>query len=103
FPQFISIRTTARTCGHISLTKHFEAWKGMGMTMGKMYEAKVLVEAGGGMGRIDFPVASVTAQQRPTAGLTRALTIRHIFGKQHPRIQVAAALSATSADSSWAR
>jgi hypothetical protein len=21
------IRTTARTCGHISLTKHFEAWK----------------------------------------------------------------------------
>jgi len=62
FPQFISIRTTARTCGHISLTKHFEAWKGMGMTMGKMYEAKVLVEAGGGSGRIDFPVANVTAQ-----------------------------------------
>ena len=62
FPQFISIRTTARTCGHISLTKHFEAWKGFGMTMGKMYEAKVLVEAGGGSGRIDFPTASVTAQ-----------------------------------------
>ena len=62
FPQFISIRTTARTCGHISLTKHFEAWKGFGMTMGKMYEAKVLVEAGGGSGRIDFPIASVTAQ-----------------------------------------
>jgi hypothetical protein len=62
FPQFISIRTTARTCGHISLTKHFDAWKGFGMTMGKMYEAKVLVEAGGGSGRIDFPTASVTAQ-----------------------------------------
>ena len=62
FPQFISIRTTARTCGHISLTKHFDAWKGMGMTLGKMEEAKVLVEAGGGSGRIDFPTASVTAQ-----------------------------------------
>ena len=62
FPQFISIRTTARTCGHISLSKHFDAWKGFGMTMGKMEEAKVLVEAGGGSGRIDFPVASVTAQ-----------------------------------------
>ena len=62
FPQFISIRTTARTCGHISLTKHFEAWKGFGMTLGKMYEAKVLVEAGGGSGRIDFPTANVTAQ-----------------------------------------
>jgi hypothetical protein len=62
FPQFISIRTSARTCGHISLTKHFEAWKGFGMTLGKMEEAKVLVEAGGGSGRIDFPTASVTAQ-----------------------------------------
>ena len=62
FPQFISVRTSARTCGHISLTKHFEAWKGFGMTLGKMEEAKVLVEAGGGSGRIDFPTASVTAQ-----------------------------------------
>jgi hypothetical protein len=62
FPQFISVRTSARTCGHISLSKHFDAWKGFGMTLGKMEEAKVLVEAGGGSGRIDFPVASVTAQ-----------------------------------------
>jgi len=62
FPQFISVRTSARTCGHISLSKHFEAWKGFGMTLGKMEEAKVLVEAGGGSGRIDFPVANVTAQ-----------------------------------------
>jgi endo-1,4-beta-xylanase len=62
FPQFISIRTSARTCGHISLSKHFDAWKGFGMTLGKMEEAKVLIEAGGGSGRIDFPTASVTAQ-----------------------------------------
>jgi endo-1,4-beta-xylanase len=62
FPQFISIRTSARTCGHISLSKHFDAWKGFGMTLGKMEEAKVLVEAGGGSGRIDFPTANVTAQ-----------------------------------------
>jgi hypothetical protein len=62
FPQFISVRTSARTCGHISLTKHFEAWKSFGMTLGKMEEAKVLIEAGGGSGKIDFPVASVTAQ-----------------------------------------
>jgi endo-1,4-beta-xylanase len=62
FPQFISVRTSARTCGHISLSKHFDAWKSFGMTLGKMEEAKVLVEAGGGSGRIDFPTASVTAQ-----------------------------------------
>jgi endo-1,4-beta-xylanase len=62
FQQYISVRTSARTCGHISLTKHFDAWKSFGMTLGKMEEAKVLVEAGGGSGRIDFPTANVTAQ-----------------------------------------
>lgn len=62
FDQFISVRQSARTCGHISLTKHFDQWKKFGMTLGKMEEAKVLVEAGGGSGRIDFPVANVTAQ-----------------------------------------
>src|SRR4051812_19191610 len=62
FPQFISVRTSARTCGHISLSKHFDAWKSFGMTLGKMEEAKVLVEAGGGSGRIVSPPASVTAK-----------------------------------------
>jgi hypothetical protein len=62
FDQFISVRQSARTCGHISLTKHFDQWKTFGMTLGKMEEAKVLIEAGGGQGRIDFPTASVTAQ-----------------------------------------
>jgi hypothetical protein len=31
------------------------------MTLGKMYEAKVLVEVGGGSGSIDFTTATVTA------------------------------------------
>lgn len=44
----------------MSLTKHFEAWRGVGMTLGKMEEAKVLHEAGGGSGRIDFTTANVT-------------------------------------------
>ncbi len=62
FNQFYSVRQGARTCGHISLSKHFAQWKTFGMTMGKMEEAKILVEAGGGSGSIDFPTASVTAQ-----------------------------------------
>jgi hypothetical protein len=44
------------------LAKHFDAWEGFGMTLGKLEEAKVLIEAGGGSGRIDFTTASVTAQ-----------------------------------------
>jgi hypothetical protein len=32
------------------------------MTLGNMYEAKILVEAGGGTGSIDFHSASITVQ-----------------------------------------
>ena len=62
FTQFFSIRQSARQCGHISITEHFKKWSSLGMTLGKMYEAKLLVEAGGGSGSIDFTTASMTAQ-----------------------------------------
>src|SRR4029079_8315757 len=60
--QFYSVRTTARTCGQISITEHFKAWAAAGMTLGKMDQAQILVEVGGGVGSIDFTTASVTAQ-----------------------------------------
>jgi hypothetical protein len=58
--QFYSVRQTARHCGTISISQHFDAWAAVGMTLGKMDQAQVLVEVGGGNGKIDFPVASVT-------------------------------------------
>jgi hypothetical protein len=33
------------------------------MTMGKMYDAKILIEAGGGTGSIEFSYATLTAGQ----------------------------------------
>ncbi len=60
--QFWSIRQKARQCGTISITKHFDAWAAAGMTLGNMLEAKILVEVGGGVGSINFPVANVTAK-----------------------------------------
>jgi hypothetical protein len=60
--QFWSIRQKARQCGQISISKHFDEWKKVGMNMGKMLEAKILVEVGGGTGTIEFPIASVTAK-----------------------------------------
>ena len=60
--QYYSIRKTARRCGEISLTAHFDAWKGLGMPLGNILEAKILVEVGGGVGRVDFPVANVMVQ-----------------------------------------
>jgi hypothetical protein len=61
FVQFWSVRQTARTCGHISISQHFAKWASMGMALGDMEEAKILVEVGGGTGSIDFTTATVTA------------------------------------------
>jgi endo-1,4-beta-xylanase len=60
--QYHSVRQTARTCGQISVTEHFNAWRAAGMSLGSLVELEVLVEAGGGTGSIDFPVADVMIQ-----------------------------------------
>jgi endo-1,4-beta-xylanase len=59
--QFYSVRKTARTCGTISISEHFKAWAAAGMTLGKMDQAQILVEVGGGSGSVDFTTANVTA------------------------------------------
>lgn len=61
FMQYFSVRQTARQCGHISLTTHFDKWKALGLNLGKMYEAKLLVEVGGGTGSIDYTVGNMTS------------------------------------------
>jgi hypothetical protein len=63
FVQFFSIRQTARQCGHISISEHFSQWATMGMQLGKMEEARILVEAGGNAsGNINFTTATMTVQ-----------------------------------------
>ncbi len=59
--QYYSIRKTARQCGQISITRHFDAWRDLGMPLGNLLEAKILVETGGGSGTAEFPIAKVTA------------------------------------------
>ncbi|GBU27020.1 endo-1,4-beta-xylanase [Treponema sp. R8-4-B8] len=54
FPQYFSIRQERRQKGTISITEHFKAWEKIGLKLGtNMYEAKFLVEAGGGTGWFD--------------------------------------------------
>ena len=59
FLQYFSIRETARDCGVINISAHMRQWEKLGMEMGKLYEAKVLGEAGsmsnGVSGTADFP------------------------------------------------
>ncbi len=59
--QYYSVRQTARDCGQISVTEHFSKWAAASMPLGKMDQAQILVEVGGGVGSIDFTTASVTA------------------------------------------
>ena len=61
--QFYSVRKTARKCGTITISDHFKAWAAAGMTLGKMDQAQILVEVGGGSGSIDFSTANVTTSQ----------------------------------------
>lgn len=60
FTQIVSVRQNPRQCGHVSISEHFRQWERMGMNLGLMKEAKILVEAGGGNGSITFTHANVS-------------------------------------------
>ena len=53
FPQYFSVRRTARQSGHIDVNAHFKKWASLGMKMGRVYELKYYVETGGGTGTFD--------------------------------------------------
>jgi hypothetical protein len=60
FVQFFSVRQSTRTCGHISISEHFSQWANLGLQLGNLEEARILVEAGGSAnGNIDFTTATV--------------------------------------------
>ena len=65
FPQYFSVRQSSRSCGHIDITAHFKKWESLGLEMGKLYEAKVLVEAGGGTGSFDVTYFKMTDAKHP--------------------------------------
>jgi hypothetical protein len=62
FDQYFSIRRTARQCGHISISEHFSQWIGLGLQLGDLEEAKLLVEAQNNSGSINFTTATVVVQ-----------------------------------------
>nr|AGS52769.1 endo-1,4-beta-xylanase C precursor [uncultured bacterium contig00132] len=60
FDQYFSVRQTPRKCGTISITEHFKKWEELELPMsGTLYEAKILAEAGGGNGNIDYRYATM--------------------------------------------
>jgi hypothetical protein len=59
FDQYFSIRQTARQCGHISISEQVSQWASLGLQLGKLEEAKILVEAQNSTGTIEFTKATV--------------------------------------------
>jgi hypothetical protein len=59
FDQYFSIRRTARQCGRISISQHFSQWTALGLQLGNLVEAKLLVEAQFNSGSIEFTTATV--------------------------------------------
>jgi len=65
FTQYFSVRKTPRKSGTISITEHFKQWESMGLRLGSMYEAKFLVEAGGGTGWLEFSYLKFSQEDKP--------------------------------------
>jgi hypothetical protein len=59
FDQYLSIRQTSRQCGRISVSEHFENWEELGLPLGNLHEAMILVEAQFNSGSIEFTTATV--------------------------------------------
>jgi len=64
FVQYFSIRQTPRQSGTISVTEHFKQWERMGLPLVNLYEAKFLVEAGGGTGWLEFSYLKLAMEDR---------------------------------------
>ncbi|HET9959079.1 MAG TPA: glycoside hydrolase family 11 protein, partial [Polyangiaceae bacterium] len=62
FDQYFSIRRTARQCGSISVSEHFRQWEKLGLQLGKLVEATLLLEAQDSTGTIEFTTAAITVK-----------------------------------------
>lgn len=58
FTQVFAVRTSPRTCGHISISEHMRHWKG-NVTLGQLYDCKFLAEVGSGSGSFDLKYGNV--------------------------------------------
>jgi len=79
FKQFWSVRTSKKTSGTISVSKHFEAWTRMGMELGKMYECALTIEGYQSSGQATVKknvlnIGGATPTQAPTQAPTQRPT-----------------------------
>lgn len=59
FDQYFSIRRSARRCGRISVSEHLLGWEKHGLSLGNLYEVKLLIESQDNSGSVEFSTAKV--------------------------------------------
>lgn len=59
FTKVFAVRSSARTCGIISVNKHFIKWTDLGLSIGEIYSCTIGCEVMGGMGSIEYSYANV--------------------------------------------
>lgn len=88
FQQYWSVRTEKRTSGTISVSEHFKAWESVGMKLGNMYEAAILIEGYQSSGTADMLSNAITiggeiSDQAAVVNLPRGMEPREgtaVFG-----------------------
>lgn len=55
-----AIRSSFRTSGHISVSKHFQKWVELDVTLGRIYSCMISCEVMGGTGSIDYSKATMS-------------------------------------------
>jgi hypothetical protein len=68
FTQWWSVRKNRRQSGHISVSKHFEAWKKVGAKLGRLYEVKLKAEGYQGSGTVEYTKAVVEINKKFETG-----------------------------------
>ena len=107
FYQYFSVRSSPRDCGSINISEHMRQWEKMGLTMGKLYEAKVLGEAGNTTtnvtgGKMDFPHAKVYIKGSETPSSSSAAAESSSSKEQKPTSSAPASSSDAASSSSVA-
>ena len=69
---YYSVRKSARSCGHISISEHFKKWDALGMKVGKLTEVMFGAIIGGGSGSYECTYYHMTDAANATVDIVKA-------------------------------
>lgn len=77
--RVFAVRSSARTCGVVSVDGHFKEWADLGLTLGEIYSCTIGCEVFGGSGSIEYSYANVfMGGQRASENASDSVEIRGV-------------------------